>query len=488
MAKELKHTFGMAVWDDRDGAIFTIQSIMAMFPKLMPVSEFVIVCNDPDGRSSRVLEQDCKSFSKSGVDVRFVAMHSPIGACPPKQRIFEEARGKYTTVTDSHVVPQLNAYYALDRYYDANPETSDLLTGPLVYNDRTISTHWDDIWGGPMRGRWGEAWLRPDGSTCGVLKSSTGHTNYCELAIGSKPMDGPEVRWADRLVELPKHGYKKLGHTPGEAFEIGCMGEGLFSCRTKAWLGYHPQFRGFTGGAWYINEKYKRAGFRTLCLSDLKWWHRFVRTTPASYPNTYSDRCRNYAIGLRDLGLPLDDLRRAYTEGKKPLLTTEEFERIAADPISYPYSKPRAVVGVDGVGTELLKLAKENGIKEKPECPCRNTAAIFNAWGIDVCETRKEEIVTVLRKSAKAWDWIFKIDEAQQAVDEAALSTEVAEAIAPLEEDEVITPAVLGEKIKTGILAVVTGTIFKVDPVDPFPGMVDEAIRRAKAVAEKKAS
>lgn len=492
MPKKLKHCFGMAVHGDRDGALFTFQTIIAHFPKLMPVSEIVVVCQDPDSRHGKLLEADCKSASKGasngGCEVRFIPMPEPIGACPPKQRVFHESRAKYTTVFDAHVVPQEGSLYGLDKYYDEHPDCNDLLTGPLVYSDRTISTHWDDMWGGPMRGVWSEAWERPDGTNCSVVRGKDGMVRYCELAAGSKPMDGPAVKFSDRKVVLPTHGYRKLGHTPGEAFEIPCQGEFVFSCRTEAWPGLNPQFRGFTGQAWYINEKFKRRGFKTICLADLKTWHRFGNVYPTTYPNTYSDRARNYAIGLRELGLPLDDLRRAYVEGPKQLLTAEVFDRIAADPISYPPSKPRVLGNPDGFGTELLKLVSENGITAPPECPCRRAAATFNAWGVDVCEARREEIITGLRKNAKAWGWIFKIEENQQQVDEAMMSEELADALEPRESDDPVEPATLGEKLKVGVLAVATGTIFKVDKRDPFPGLVDEALRRAKAkIAARKA-
>jgi hypothetical protein len=83
------------------------------------------------------------------------------------------------------------------------------------------------------------------------------------------------------------------------------QGLGVFSCRKSAWLGFHPQFRGFGGEEGYIHEKFRQAGRRCLCLPWLRWIHRFGRPGGVQYPLIVEDKLRNYVLGHAELGLDL---------------------------------------------------------------------------------------------------------------------------------------------------------------------------------------
>jgi hypothetical protein len=83
------------------------------------------------------------------------------------------------------------------------------------------------------------------------------------------------------------------------------QGLGAFSCRTDAWPGFHPGFRGFGGEEGYLHEKFRRAGGRCLCLPWLRWMHRFGRPRGVPYPLTIEDKLRNYVLGHTELGLDL---------------------------------------------------------------------------------------------------------------------------------------------------------------------------------------
>jgi hypothetical protein len=89
----------------------------------------------------------------------------------------------------------------------------------------------------------------------------------------------------------------------GEPFEIPMQGLGAFSCRTDAWPGFHPGFRGFGGEEGYVHEKFRRAGQRCLCLPWLRWVHRFGRPRGTPYPLLVEDKLRNYLLGHLELGL-----------------------------------------------------------------------------------------------------------------------------------------------------------------------------------------
>jgi hypothetical protein len=150
-------------------------------------------------------------------------------------------------------------------YFEANPDTNDLLQGPLIYDDvRTIATHMDQKW---HKGR-------------GI---------YGRFALDERGVD-PDA----------------------PPFEIPSQGLGLSACRRAAWPGYNPLFRGFGGEEGYIHEKFRQAGGRTLCLPFLRWLHRFGRPLGRHYPFAMADLARNYLIGWDELGLPLGPVYRHF--------------------------------------------------------------------------------------------------------------------------------------------------------------------------------
>jgi hypothetical protein len=189
--------------------------------------------------------------------------------------VISEASGKFVLCLDCHVFVVPGALGRLIEYLDLHSDTSDLLQGPLLYDDlASISTHFDPEWRAGMFGQW---------------------------VLDERGRD-PE----------------------GEPFEIPMQGLGLFACRKSAWPGFNPDFRGFGGEEGYIHEKFRRRGSKTICLPFLRWMHRFNRPMGTHYANTWEDRIRNYAIGWRELGLPTDQMERHFVE----LLGAETAERI----------------------------------------------------------------------------------------------------------------------------------------------------------------
>ena len=87
----------------------------------------------------------------------------------------------------------------------------------------------------------------------------------------------------------------------GDPFEIQMQGCGLLSCKKEHWVGFNPEFRGFGGEEWYIQEKFRQYGGNVLCLPFLKWMHRFGRPNEPQYPLEMYDRIRNYIIGWMEL-------------------------------------------------------------------------------------------------------------------------------------------------------------------------------------------
>ena len=170
------------------------------------------------------------------------------------------------------------ASYQYLPFYRDHPETRDLNQGPLLNDDlRSLSTHFDPIWGQHMYGKWG----------------------YDPRAEGDEP------------------------------FEIGMQGLGVFTCLREAWLGFNPRFRGFGGEEFYIHEKFRQAGRRTLCLPFLRWTHRFGRPSGVPYPLYVDDKFRNYLIGHAELGLPLLPIVEHFSQH----LPAEKIPKIYAEAI-----------------------------------------------------------------------------------------------------------------------------------------------------------
>ena len=222
------------------------------------------------------------------------------GTSAPRDHIFKVASGDAVLVIDSHVLLWPESARRLMDFYKRNPDCRDLLAGPLVLDSLAgVHTHFADKWRDGMWGTW--------------------DTDSRGTSIHSPP------------------------------FEIPAQGLGLFSCRRDAWLGFNPHFREFGGEEWYIHEKYRQAGAKCLCLPFLRWQHRFA--DPASgrtYRRSVEGKIRNYILGHQELGLPLDRLRRHYVDGlnedpQSPInadgrLTAEQFDALAADPVTYPPS------------------------------------------------------------------------------------------------------------------------------------------------------
>jgi hypothetical protein len=87
-----------------------------------------------------------------------------------------------------------------------------------------------------------------------------------------------------------------------EEFEIPMQGGGLYCCRKDVWPKFHPAFRGFGSEEGYIQEKFRQNGGKAVCLTFLKWIHRFGRPKGVPYPLSVVDRIFNYIVGWTEIG------------------------------------------------------------------------------------------------------------------------------------------------------------------------------------------
>ena len=243
-----KLTVGICVYDDYDGAYFTLQSIRFHNRDIIDRLEFVIINNNPKSEKGKALHTLTDWIKEPVTYVEVTEYTSPF----LKGKVFELANTDYVLVMDCHVLLATGCLKKLLNFYDKGLDKGNLLSGPLVYDDfENISTHFDlSKWGSHMWGSWA---LDPRG-----------------LDPNNKP------------------------------FEIDAMGMGLFSCRKDSWLGFNPKFRGFGGEEGYIHKKYKMNGKKTLCLPFMRWLHRFERPDGVPYHYDLKDRFRNYMIGFQE--------------------------------------------------------------------------------------------------------------------------------------------------------------------------------------------
>ena len=67
--------------------------------------------------------------------------------------MFEEASSPFVLCVDSHVIIVPGALSKLIDYFEAHPDSRDLLQGPMLYDDlRKIATHMEPQWRGGVYG------------------------------------------------------------------------------------------------------------------------------------------------------------------------------------------------------------------------------------------------------------------------------------------------------------------------------------------------
>lgn len=103
-----------------------------------------------------------------------------------------------------------------------------------------------------------------------------------------------------------------------------------------------------------------------------------------------------------------------------------------------------------GPGRELKLMLNSLGITPGTTCDCNERMTAMNDWGVDGCLQNRDTIIEWLKSGQVRWGW--------------------------------------RDKMQAAAMAVVTGLAFKLNPIDPFPGLVDECIRLAKEKADAQAA
>lgn len=268
----IRFSIAIPVYDDFDGAVFTIQSLLLHHNDR--VQEIVVVDNHPEGRDSQTLAGFCRNADKR---VRYTA-YTTVGTAAAKEHAISECTGPYVVCVDSHVLLNAGALDALAKPFEQDPTSPHLYCGPLMLDNLSdMHTHMADVWRGEMRGIW--------------AKDAT-------------------------FPFLPE-----IAEVPGQ-------GMGCFAFYKPKWPHFNPEFRGFGGEEFYIHDKYRSHGAKVIRVAGFQWWHRFARPRGIPFQNKYWDKVRNYVIGHRELGTPLDQIHKYYVQ--TGLVTEQVWQAILA--------------------------------------------------------------------------------------------------------------------------------------------------------------
>jgi len=269
-----KLTIGLPYYRDWPGLWATVESLYIHHADAMRDVELIVVDNDTEGEPGRASESNHSWKARSlceQVGARYEHFTAVSGTAAAKGRIFDLATGPAVLVMDCHVLLPPGAVGQLVEWFADNPESRDLVQGPLTAaGGQVLSTHMRPTWGSLMFGQWS--------------------TDHAQLQAG-------------------------------EPFEIAAQGCGLFAMRKAAWPGFHPLLRGFGPEEYHLHNRVRRAGGRCLCLPWLRWSHRFGNPDGASPPGmTPEDRLRGHLITAMDTGARMPDVpsikRHFVTEAK----------------------------------------------------------------------------------------------------------------------------------------------------------------------------
>ena len=290
-------TIGSATHDDFEGVYFSYQALRLANPELLDELEFIIIDNNPSSSEGKATADFCKKAK-----IKYFA-EPRWKSTAVRDLIFEKATAPFTMSMDSHVLFEPDGIKRLLAFLEERPETNDLFHGVMMYD----SLH----------------------------------------GLGASSMK-PE--WRDAMFGTWNH-EEKAADREAEPYEIPLHGLGCFACRTEAWAGFSPLFKGFGGEEGYIHEKFRQRGDTTWCLPFLRWVHRFQRPRGVAYELRDEDRVRNYALGWLELGKPMAEILEHFAEARPTVETASiiaearnqwnDFKKNPEATVALVHEKPR---------------------------------------------------------------------------------------------------------------------------------------------------
>lgn len=148
-------SIGMAVYRDFDGVYFSVQALRIYHKNVLKKSKLIIVDNAPSSKEGKRIKNFIESLGEPDKTL-YVPLEEPVGTSPARNKIFEVASTEWVLVMDSHVLIVPWALTRLLEYIQAHPNSRDLLSGPLLYDNLvSYETHLIPKWRGGMYGIWG---------------------------------------------------------------------------------------------------------------------------------------------------------------------------------------------------------------------------------------------------------------------------------------------------------------------------------------------
>jgi glycosyltransferase involved in cell wall biosynthesis len=159
----MKLTIGMASYNNYAETWFSIQALR-MYHDLTD-TEILVIDNYGDDR----LRDFITSWGNG--QIRYILDTTKRGTAAAKNKVFEYANGEWVFCIDSHVMLAQGAVARLKNYFTENPQCTDLLQGPLLY-DNLISgaDSFSDKWSDGMWGQWATVGLQCKRLTLKICK------------------------------------------------------------------------------------------------------------------------------------------------------------------------------------------------------------------------------------------------------------------------------------------------------------------------------
>lgn len=308
-----KLSIGIAHHDDFDGAWFTIQDIRKELlfnnrKDLLDQIEFVIVENNTGSDHAESLKNFAVSNLSNNRSLSYNICRTE-GTSVSRNSIIENSNGEFVLVLDCHVLlcPTLEVIKKLFQFIDSEPE-DNLYCGPLVADDgMSIYTHFTNSWSGSNLGKWELAWR----CNCEKFYFEIVDDNTIKDVLSSEVVDkcpSCGFQYNQNIRQEIIKNATPCGHSETEPFEIKSQGLGCFFVKKNSWPGFNEHSRGFGGEEFYIHEKYRKLGKKSLCLPFLKWMHRFDRPDGINYKLAIEHIIRNYILEFIELELDLSPL------------------------------------------------------------------------------------------------------------------------------------------------------------------------------------
>jgi hypothetical protein len=181
-----------------------------------------------------------------------------------------------------------------------------------------------------MLGIWARAWQTDSGKYVTFGGNANGNLLIMDLAQ-KRVLYELNIPWEGHEQWAKARGWK----APTEPFEIPAQGCGMFACRHAEWPGFNKDFDGFGGEEVYLQEKFRRAGGKAVCIPEAKWVHRFGRPGGPPYPIDVWDKVRNYVVGFRELAWDLKPVYDHFVKGigmedGRPRISDSDWNNILA--------------------------------------------------------------------------------------------------------------------------------------------------------------